>query len=329
MRKKILFLFFYVSLAITFLSSCSRGNHENKLGKWLDNNGKLKVLCTVAMLTDVVKQVGGDYVDVITLIDGELDPHSYELVKGDDDKLNFAQIIFYNGLNLEHGPSLKSYLEASSNSVAVGDWIINQSPGLLLYTSGQKDPHIWMDVSIWRRGISPIVEALAQAMPEHAEIFQKNGDVLGEEMDRIHMSLQKELKAVPAHKRYLVTSHDAFNYFTRAYLSEKDEWKDEAWRIRCNAPEGLAPESQLSVSDIQRIINHLIKYDLHVIFSESNVSKDSIRKIVNAGAEKGLNVTIPKVVLYADAMGAKGSDGDTYLKMIQHNARVIADYLNK
>src|SRR5262249_26053191 len=107
-----------------------------------------------------------------------------------------------------------------------------------------------------------------------------------------------------------------------------DERGDGSWEKRFQAPEGLAPDSQLSVTDIQKIIEHLARYHIHIIFPESNVSKDSIRKIVGAAREKGQEVEIANVSLYGDAMGHPGSDGDTYLKMIRHNADVIASYLD-
>jgi manganese/zinc/iron transport system substrate-binding protein len=140
--------------------------------------------------------------------------------------------------------------------------------------------------------------------------------------------MKRQLHAIPPDRRYLVTSHDAFNYFARAYLAEEDELADGRWHERFAAPEGLAPDSQLSTTDIQAIINHLDTYHILVLFPESNVSKDSIRKIVDAGAQKGLHLTIADGYLYADAMGPVGSDGDTYLKMIAHNAALIAKYLD-
>lgn len=290
-------------------------------------NGKLKILSTIAMIDDVVKQVGGEYIDSITLIKGELNPHTYQLVKGDDEKLAFADLIFYNGLGLEHGPSLRNFLEKSPNSIALGNKIWEEEPSAILYQNGQLDPHIWMDLEIWSKTLPFIVEALSKKDPSHSEYFQKNADLLKKEMGQLHLSIQQELQDIPAKKRYLVTSHDAFNYFTRAYLAEPDEKISNKWQERFAAPEGLAPESQLSATDIQNIINHVCKYQIHILFPESNVSKDSIRKIVNACQEKGMRIKIANEFLYADAMGAPGSDGDSYLKMVQHNGKIIAYFL--
>ena len=314
-------------LPFLLMIACSQSDchlRTSELNQWRTNNGKIKVLSTIAMIDDVVKQIGGEYVDSLTLIKGELDPHSYQLVKGDDEKFAFADLVFYNGLGLEHGPSLQHHLHSNEKAIALGDQL---DLSLLLRCNGQFDPHIWMDISLWAKIIPFIVDALSKHDPAHANTYQANGETLSKEMTEIHDEVLQQLQLIPPEKRYLVTSHDAFNYFTRAYLATVDETTMASWQKRFAAPEGLAPESQLSSADIRLIINHLQKHNIHVLFPESNVSKDSIRKIVQAGKEKGLDLTIATVYLYADAMGSPGSDGDTHLKMIQHNAKTIAEYL--
>jgi len=297
--------------------------------EWNLENGKLKVLSTTAMINELVKEIGGEFVDSITLIKGDLDPHSYQLVKGDDEKLRKAAIIFFNGLGLEHGPSLQHYLYSSKKAIALGNKIKKENPSLILEHKGQVDPHIWMDISLFAKTIPFIVTSLEQQDPAHAEFYKIRAKKLLEKMESIHQELKSILSKVPANKRFLVTSHDAFNYFTKAYLAEDHEKISGDWQKRFAAPEGLAPESQISASDIQFIIDYLDQHQIHVLFPESNVSQDSIRKIVQAGKERGLNLKISNNYLYGDAMGSPGTDGDTYLKMIRHNALVIAKYLSE
>lgn len=309
------------------LFSCSSSDNvqtrTQNLQRWKEPNGKVKVLSTIAMITDLVKQVGGDKADTMTLIQGELDPHSYQLVKGDDEKLAFAELIFSNGLGLEHGPSLQRHLQNNPKVTSLGDLIEKEHSKLLLHYNGKLDPHIWMDISIWAETIPNIVQALSEKDPKNAAIYHANGDKLMSEMKQEHARIRKQIVQIPENKRYLVTSHDAFNYFTRAYLSTNEERLNGGWQKRFAAPEGLAPESQLSTTDIQNIIDHVAKYNIEVLFPESNVSKDSIRKIVSAGNEKGLKLFIADTYMYGDAMGPPGSDGDTYLKMIKHNADTL------
>lgn len=321
-----------LSVLILF-SACSSSVPQNQernkeLQDWKSPNGKIKALSTIAMINDLVKQIGGSYVDTMTLIQGELDPHSYQLVKGDDEKLAYATLIFCNGLNLEHGPSLQHYLHHNEKVISLGDYLLQIDPKLILSDNNQLDPHIWMDVSLWMKTIPAIVEALSSKDPVHATYYQANGNKLMAEMQEVHAKIRKKMMAIPEKSRYLVTSHDAFNYFTKAYLASEEEQLDGTWKKRFAAPEGLAPESQLSTADITFIIEYLKKHGIHVLFPESNVSKDSIRKIVSAGKEKGLDVWIANVYLYADAMGPTGSDGDTYLKMILHNVNAISQCLN-
>lgn len=320
-------IIFFVILS---LFACSRdgGQAQGAFQQWMTPNGKVKVLSTTAMIDDLVKQVGGGYVDSFTLIHGELDPHSYQLVKGDDEKLAFADLIFYNGLGLEHGPSLRNFLQQSPKAIGLGNLIQNKEPSLILNYNGQVDPHIWMDISLWSRTVPYIVAALSQKDPSHADTYKENGERLINEMFKTHEEILILMHSVPPEKRFLVTSHDAFNYFTRVYLAAQGEKETSGWQKRFAAPEGLAPESQLSATDIFAIIEHLNRYNIHVLFPESNVSKDSIRKILKAGQEKGLHLRIATDSLYSDAMGHPGSDGDTYLKMIQHNAKTIAFYLS-
>ena len=329
-------MFNKINFAVTFFiilvlfSGCSSEHHQNRQShfeKWIESNGKVKVLSTTAMIDDLVHQIGGEHVDTFILIQGELDPHSYQLVKGDDEKLSFAQLIFYNGLGLEHGPSLHHYLTGNSKAVSLGNQIDRHHPSEVIDISGQKDPHIWMDVSLWSKAVPFIVEALSRQDPSHADVYAANGQGLQEELNKVHLEVREIMQQVPSSKRFLVTSHDAFHYFARAYLSEGDELQSGEWKKRFAAPEGLAPESQLSTGDIKSIIEHLHRHQIPLIFPESNVSRDSIRKIVQAGREKGLDVSIACCSLYGDAMGPKGSEGDTYMKMLLYNAHTLSGHM--
>lgn len=321
-------LFKAILIGIIFVGCTGADSSHKTNQEWMKPNHQLKVLSTIAMIDDLVRQIGGDYVDPAILIKGELDPHSYQIVKGDDEKLAFADLIFFSGLGLEHGPSLQGYLLNHDKAIGLGDRLIGEEPPLLLYFRGQSDPHIWMDIALWARVVPYIGETLAKKDPVHAEYYHANAEKLVQTMMEAHKQIKDEMQQIPQTKRYLVTSHDAFNYFTRAYLAEPGEDANE-WGERFAAPEGLAPESQISTTDIQEIIGHLSKYKIHVIFPESNVNRDSIKKIVQAGQQKGLNVHINDIPLYADAMGKEGSDGDSYLKMIQHNAKVIGEGLKQ
>jgi manganese/zinc/iron transport system substrate-binding protein len=284
----------------------------------VEQTGKKKVLSTIAQIGDLVAFVGGDRIESQVLVRGELNPHSYELVKGDDEKISQSQILFYNGLGLEHGGSVASMLAQHPNTLAIGDKIRELHPDKILYKGSQVDPHIWMDVSLWADSVDSIADKLASLDPEGADEYKARAAALKEQMQTTHQHLYTTLQAIPSDKRFLVTSHDAFHYFTRAYLADPGE---SDWGKRFAAPEGLAPDGQLNPLDLQKIIDHLSRYHIEVLFPESNVSRDSIRKIAAAGKQLGLDLRICREALYGDAM--KG----TYLEAMRHNANAISHCL--
>lgn len=314
-------------ICMSLLWGCSPGQGTD-FQSWAQPDGRIKVLSTIAMINDLVKQIGGDNVAALTLVKGELDPHSYQLVKGDDEKFAMADLIFCSGLGLEHGPSLRETLVKNPKAVCLGDKIRELHPESIIYLQKTPDPHIWMDISLWAKGVPFIVDALSAKDPVHADQYKQRGDALVQKMVAEHNRLQQEMLKIPPEKRYLVTSHDAFNYFTRAYLSTESERSQDDWEKRFVAPEGLAPESQLSSVDIRQILNHMKIYNIQVIFPESNVSQASIRKLLDAGSEENMHLIIASEPLYGDAMGPPGSEEDTHLKMIRHNVETIVKYLD-
>jgi manganese/zinc/iron transport system substrate-binding protein len=316
------FFFLYICSACT--PDADNISRSDSLKNWKESNGKLKVLSTIAMIGDLVQYIGDGYVDTWTLIQGELDPHTYQLVKGDDEKLGFADIIFFNGLGLEHGPSLQRYLHQQEKAISIGGYIREYYSKRLLYAEGQIDPHIWMDISLWMEAIPLIVKTLSAMDPSHAQVYLDNGNALYKEMENTHLKIREQLLTIPPSKRYLVTSHDAFNYFARAYLATEEEQQLHTWQSRFAAPEGLSPESQLSATDIQVLLKHLERYKIQLLFTESNVSQDSIKKILTSGREKGLSLKIIGTPLYGDSIGPTGN---SYLQMIRHNASTIENSL--
>lgn len=317
-----------VVLALSTMLCCNSKTPSNTR-TWFEENQKLKVLSTIAMIDDLVGKVGGDRIDHISLISGEIDPHSYELVKGDDEKISTADILFYNGLNLEHGASLCYKMQKHPFSIAVGDEVRLKHPELILMIGETVDPHLWMDIFAWSYTIDPIVDALVKADPEGASYYVANAEALRKEMLLIHQKIYSLLQSVPEEKRFLVTSHDAFGYFTKSYLATPEEITEGSWRKRFAAPEGLAPDGQLSSRDIQAIMDHLLTHEIDVVFPESNVSQDSLKKIISASREKKHEVRFSKKVLYGDAMGSYDDPVSSYLEMIEKNAESLVNEWQK
>ena len=285
--------------------------------------GRIKVLSTTAMIDDVVAKVGGKRVENSVLIIGEIDPHSYELVKGDDEKISEASLVFFSGLNLEHGASLRYKIASHPHSISLGEFLLKNYPNEILFEHDQPDPHVWMDVSLWSYTIEPILMALIVADPEGKEYYEERARIAFEEMIQFHQKLRKSLQEIPENRRYLVTSHDAFTYFTRAYLATDEELLLKNWRDRFAAPEGFSPDGQLGTGDLQKIVDYIVKHQIHVVFPESNVSPDSLKKIVFACKEKGLMIRCSSEALYGDSMGPVGTASGSYLGMMNHDGMVL------
>ncbi len=309
--KRLLFL-----LALCFLAACGKPVHQS----YMEESGKVKVLSTTAMIDDLVAAIGGEEIDHLSLIVGDLDPHSYELVKGDDEKLARADLIFYNGLGLEHGASLSKHLASHPEAIPLGDILYQKDPTSFILIEGQLDPHFWMDVSLFAQTIDPIVSALSEKAPQYASLFKERGATLKKEMAKRDENLLKKMQTIPDEKRYLVTSHDAFYYFAKRYLASPDE---KEWKKRFMAPEGLAPDGQMSILDIQAVSEFLCAHQINTVFPESNINQDALKKIVSICQEKGLHVKIASAPLYGDTMGKK----ESYLEMMEHNGETLSDYL--
>lgn len=315
---KLIFILPFLVLGLTSCSSLGKEESQVPAGK-----AKVKVLSTTAMIDNLVGEIGGERIEHSALIIGEIDPHGYELVKGDDEKIEAADIVFYNGLNLEHGASLRYKILKHPKAVGVGDYVLKMFPEKILKVGEEIDPHIWMDISIWQETIDPILEALIVVDPEGRIAYQENASKLREKMKLSHEKILGWMQGLPQEKRFLVTSHDAFGYFAKRYLATEEERISGEWQKRFAAPEGLAPDGQLSASDLHKIIEHLHSHQISVVFPESNVSRDSLRKIVLACKEKNAPIRFSTDALYGDSMGGRGEAASSYLGMIEHNAMIL------
>lgn len=312
---------FYLLFIICLCLGC---NVENRDLSYVESNGKIKVLSTTSMIDDIVGRIGGEEIEHTALIQGDIDPHSYELVKGDGEKLNRAEVLFFNGLGLEQGASLKRHFEKHLCAVALGDWVYAQKKHFFIFVNGQIDPHIWMDIALFSEIIDPIVQTLGAVDPVHATLFQERGYALKKEMLAKDHDLYIQMQAVPSNKRFLVTSHDAFHYFAKKYLAKPEE---QDWEKRLIAPEGLAPDGQISIIDIKEVIHFLGVNNIHVIFPESNISREALKKIVSICLQKGLSVTIADRPLLGDTMKGSGTCVNSYLEMIEYNVHTFIQNL--
>lgn len=305
---------------LIFLGLCGCQNSSSHFEQWKTPSNKIKVLSTTPIIDDLVARIGGERIDHLSLMEASIDPHSYELVKGDDEKFSVAQVVFYNGLGLEHSASLTALLIQHPHAVALGDWIRQEKPSLILQDRAQVDPHIWLDVSIWKKVATPIVSYLSKVDPAGKEYYEAQGLKTVQELTDLDLWMQNQFQSISSEKRYLVTSHDAFNYFARRYLAIEDS---SSWKERFCAPEGLAPDGQLGFRDLERVVSYLEKHHVEVLFPEANVSQDSLKKIIEISRQKGLLTRIASSHLLSDTFSDSEPGEDSYESMMKHNTTVL------
>jgi len=279
-------------------------------------NGKLNIVTTTTMITDMVSQIGGDYVEVNGLMGSGVDPHLYKASEGDVTKLFNADLIIYNGLHLEG--KLEEIFEKmrsqNKQTLAVSDAIEkNQLIGSEYFASNY-DPHIWFNIEYWIKASQFVTTELQKLVPEHAENIQRNGKIYSAKLQDLQREINANIKVLPQEKRILVTAHDAFNYFGRAH------------NFKVVGLQGLSTATEAGVQDVQRLSAFIIDKGVKAIFVESSVPKRTIEALQAAVKSKGQEVTIGGT-LYSDALGDAGTHEGTYIGMYQHNVKTIVDAL--
>lgn len=264
------------------------------------------------MVSDIVRQVAGEYADVRGLLGEGVDPHLYKPTRDDAAAMMRADVIFYSGLSLEGkmGQSLKR-LESMGRRVAAVTERIESS--YLLHpegTHGHPDPHVWMDVKAWSQAVKVVAEVLSQADPAHASTYQANAEQYRAKLEQLDRYARQAIATIPASSRVLVTAHDAFNYFGRAY------------GLEVRGIQGLSTESEAGLSDLNSLVSLLVERRIPAVFVESSLSEKNIRALVEGAGARGWTVRVGGS-LYSDAMGPAGTYGGTYIGMIDHNVTII------
>ena len=277
---------------------------------------KFTALSTTVVIDWVVKEIVGDHMNTLVLIEGEADPHSYEMRKGDREKIFAADVIFANGLSLEHSPSLFYHLQ-QEQTVFLGDLLLAKHPEWIISNQGETDPHLWMDLFLMQKVASMICDKVCMIDPAHKKIYQERCRELQGRMQELDQKIHGMMHEIPEENRYLVSSHDAFMYFLRRYfpLTPGD---------RLFSMQGVSTESEISLKRIRQVVDYIKKHQIHTIFYESNLPKDCIMKVLEICSSAGMEVEISKEPLYGDTLG-----GMTYLEMVEHDARVITGSLRR
>jgi manganese/zinc/iron transport system substrate-binding protein len=277
---------------------------------------EINVVTTIGMITDVVENVGGERVRVKGLMGPGVDPHLYKASEGDVIRLGSADLVFYNGLHLEAqmGRVLERMADISVKTVAVTDDIERNVLLAPPEFEGNYDPHVWFDVTLWRQSVERVRDTLMELDPEHAALYQSNAESYLQELDELHAYVKAQAERVQADRRVLVTAHDAFNYFGRAYGFE------------VKGLQGISTATEASIADVQDLADYIAKRQIGAIFVESSVPQRTVEAVQAAVRAKGFDVQIGGE-LFADAMGSRGTEEGTYIGMVRHNVDTIVQAL--
>ena len=279
-------------------------------------NDKLQIVTTTTMITDLLKNIGGDKIDVQGLMGTGVDPHLYKASEGDVSKLFNADVVIYNGLHLEG--KLEDVFEKMRHQnkkvIAVSDVIDKNTLISSELFASSYDPHIWFDISNWEKVTLYVVTKLSDLDPKNATTYQTNGKAYLDRLAILKTAISLAINQLPEEKRILVTAHDAFNYFGKAY------------NFQVVGLQGLSTATEAGVQDVQKMGDFIIDNKVKAIFVESSVPKRTIEALQEAVKSKGFETVIGGT-LFSDALGSDGTEEGTYVGMYKHNVKTIVGAL--
>jgi manganese/zinc/iron transport system substrate-binding protein len=272
----------------------------------------LRVVATTGMIADAARQVGGDAVDVTGLMGPGVDPHAYRQTRTDIAAMSRADLVLWHGLYLE--AQMEEFLldlGKRRKVVAVAEAVPQELRLKHDAYENRFDPHVWMDPKLWMHVVTAVRDALTAARPESRAVFEANATRHLEEVARLAGYGQLILASVPAERRVLLTAHDAFKYFGRAYGFE------------VVGIQGISTESEAGLNRIGELVDFLVTRKIGAVFVETSVGDRNLRALIEGAASRGHHVVIGGS-LFSDAMGNDGTYEGTYIGMIDHNITTIA-----
>ncbi len=311
-RVRIVRMLVLVLALALLLAGCS----GNGTAQGMSEDGRLRITATTGMVADAAREIGGEHVEVTALMGPGVDPHLFKASQGDIRKLDRAAIIFYGGLHLEGNMTrILEKMAAQKPVIAVTeqmprDRLIGTGEG----ESGEYDPHVWFDVKLWTSAAKTVQETLTREDPANAERYREQGERYLNELEELHRYVQKRMNEIPEEGRVLVTAHDAFGYFGRAY------------GVEVVGLQGISTAAEFGARDVSTLRDYLVEREIRAVFVESSLPARSMQAIVAGAAQRGHEVVIGGE-LFSDAMGEPGTDEGTYIGMVKHNADTIAEAL--
>ncbi len=276
---------------------------------------KLRIVATTGMVADAVRNVAGERAEVTALMGSGVDPHLYKASEGDLLRLGTADIVFYSGLHLE--AKLADVLERMGDRVrarAVTDYMDHSRLSKPAAFEGQYDPHVWFDVALWAQTIDVIRDTLIEMDPGSAALYRANADAYHQQLRELDDYVRQQAARIPAAQRVLITAHDAFNYFGRAY----------GFEVR--GLQGVSTATEAGTGDVQGLARFIAERQIRALFIESSVPVRNVEAVQAAVRARGFEVRIGGE-LFSDAMGSAGTVEGTYVGMVRHNIDTIVNAL--
>lgn len=279
-------------------------------------NSKLNVVVTTNIVADTVRNVVGDAADVVSLMGPGVDPHLYNATQGDLRSLSRADVIFYNGLNLEGKMgNILAQMGRRIPTFAVTEYMTED---MLLFDSewGTVDPHTWFDIPLWIKAVERVRDAMSEVDPQNAAIYAANAARFIQELEELHAEVEAKIATIPPESRVLVTAHDAFSYL------------GERYGLEVVALQGMSTDSEYGLADVRALVRLLVERDIHAIFPETSVSSHGVQAVIEGAAAQGHTVRLGGE-LFSDALGAEGTPGGTFVGMVRHNVDTMVAALTQ
>lgn len=293
------------------LTGMLAGCERSPAGPGGQPGGQTEVLATTGMIGDAARVVGANRARVTWLMGEGVDPHLYKASPGDLRRMNSADLVLYNGLHLEGRlADALEQLATKRKVVAVGTAVPADRLRHPAEFEGHPDPHIWFDVALWMLVVERARDAMVDADPAGADQYRANAAAYLEELRALDAWTREQIASIPEPARVLVTAHDAFGYFGRAY------------GLEVLAIQGISTDSEASIRDINAIVDTLVARRIPAVFVESSVPRKTIDALVEGCRGRRHEIVIGGE-LFSDAMGRDGTPEGTYVGMVRHNVGVI------
>lgn len=279
------------------------------------DSGKPTVVSTTTMLYDLTCQIGGDKIIALGLMGSGVDPHQYRASAGDIIKMQEADMVVYSGLHLEGkmGDIFAGLAGRGKKSVCASGEIAEE---MLIVNDGVPDPHIWFDVSLWKEAARAVEKGLSGLDPENARYYGERLERYLERLDELDAYVKERVKEIPEEKRVLITAHDAFGYFGRAYGFE------------VMGLQGINTVSEASASDVSRLAGIIAEREIKAVFVESSMPVKNTEALMEAVRAWGFETNLGGY-LYSDSIGDESDGTDTYISAFRHNIDTIVNELMK